>query len=100
METPIRALVAVEGLDAFDVQRALPDDPSFTLLAMTEGVDETVRAVAKNQPDLVVLACQGREDDRSLHIIDGVHRAAPDVPVIVLAATSPNCRSRSMTSTF
>ena len=24
----IRALVAVEGLDTFDVQRALPDDPS------------------------------------------------------------------------
>jgi hypothetical protein len=45
MDQPIRALVAVEGLDAFDVQRALPDDASFTLLAMTDGVDETVRAI-------------------------------------------------------
>jgi len=90
VETPIRALVAVEGLDAFDVQRALPDDPSFALLEMTEGVDETVRSVLKNRPDLLVLACQGREDDRSLQIIDGAHRAAPEVPIIVLAASSPN----------
>ena len=90
MDHPIRALVAVEGLDAFDVQRALPDDASFTLLAMTDGVDETIRAIAKDQPDLLVVACQGREDDRTLHIIDGAHRAAPDVPIIVLAATSPN----------
>jgi pilus assembly protein CpaE len=57
---------------------------------MTEGVDETIRAIAKDQPDLLVVACQGREDDRTLHIIDGAHRAAPDVPIIVLAATSPN----------
>ena len=90
MDHAIRALVAVEGLDAFDVQRALPDDASFTLLAMTDGVDETVRAIVKDMPDLLVVACQGREDDRSLHIIDGAHRAAPDVPIIVLAAASPN----------
>src|SRR4029079_364640 len=90
MDPSIRALVAVEGLDAFDVQRALPDDASFTLLAMTDGVDETVPAVLKDTPDLLVVACQGREDDRSLHIIDGVHRAAPDVPIIVLATSSPN----------
>jgi len=90
MDPSIRALVAVEGLDAFDVQRALPDDASFTLLAMTDGVDETVRAIIKETPDLVVVACQGREDDRSLHIIDAAHRAAPTVPIIVLAAASPN----------
>ena len=90
MDHSIRALVAVEGLDAFDVQRALPDDASFTLVAMTEGVDETVRTLLKDQPDLLVVACQGREDDRSLHIIDGAHRAAPGVPIIVLASTSPN----------
>jgi len=90
MDHAIRAVVAVEGLDAFDVQRALPDDANFALLALTEGVDETIRAIAKDQPDLLVVACQGREDDRTLHIIDGAHRAAPDVPIIVLAATSPN----------
>ena len=28
VERSIRALVAVEGLDVFDVQRALPDDPA------------------------------------------------------------------------
>jgi MinD-like ATPase involved in chromosome partitioning or flagellar assembly/CheY-like chemotaxis protein len=90
VDHPIRAVVAVEGLDAFDVQRTLPDDANFTLLSLTEGVDETVRTVLKDEPDLVVVACQGREDDRSLQIIDGAHRAAPNVPIIVLASTSPN----------
>ena len=32
MDSSIRALVAVEGLDAFDVQRAMPDDPNFELV--------------------------------------------------------------------
>ena len=57
---------------------------------MTEGVDETVRALQAQSADIIVVACQGREDDRSLQIIDGAHRAAPDVPIIVLSAASPN----------
>ena len=90
MDHSIRALVAVEGLDAFDVQRSLPDDPSFQLLAMTEGVDETVRALQAQDADIIVVACQGREDDRSLQIIDSAHRTAPETPIIVLSAASPN----------
>jgi pilus assembly protein CpaE len=90
VEHAIRAVVAVEGLDALDVQRALPDDPSFQLLGMTDGVDETIRALQAQSADVLVVACQGREDDRSLQIIDGAHRAAPDVPIIVLSAASPN----------
>ena len=70
----IRALVAVEGLDVFDVQRALPDDPSFELVGMTDGVDETVRTLQNSEVDVLLVACQGREDDRSLQIIDGAHR--------------------------
>jgi pilus assembly protein CpaE len=90
VERTIRALVAVEGLDAFDVQRALPDDPTFQLLGLTEGVDETVRALQGREADVVLVACQGREDDRSLQIIDHVHRNAPVVPIIVLSTSSPN----------
>jgi DNA-binding NarL/FixJ family response regulator len=86
----IRAVVAVEGLDAFDVQRSLPDDAGFQLLGMTEGVDETLKALQAHEADILVVACQGREDDRSLQIIDGAHRAAPTVPIIVVSATSPN----------
>jgi len=86
----IRAVVAVEGLDAFDVQRSLPNDPSFQLLGMTEGVDETLRALQAQDADILVVACQGREDDRSLQIIDGAHRTVPGVPIIVLSAASPN----------
>ena len=66
MERSIRAVVAVEGLDQFDVQRALPDDPSFHLIGRPEGVDETVRVLQSNDADVVLVACQGREDDRSL----------------------------------
>jgi pilus assembly protein CpaE len=90
MDHSIRAVVAVEGLDAFDVQRALPDDPTFTVVSMTEGVDETVRTLLDDEPDLLVVACQGSESDRSLQIIGSAHRAAPNLPIIVLASTSPN----------
>jgi pilus assembly protein CpaE len=86
----IRAIVAVEGLDSFDVQRALPDDPSFTLVALTEGVDETVRTLQNRDADIVLVACQGREDDRSVQIIDGVYRTSPDTPIVVLSTASPN----------
>ncbi len=90
MERSIRALVAVEGLDVFDVQRALPDDPAFELVGVTDGVDETVRTLQSREVDVILVACQGREDDRSLQIIDNAHRTAPDVPIIVLSTSSPN----------
>jgi len=86
----IRALVAVEGLDSFDVQRAMPDDPAFQLLALTDGVDETVRTLQTRDVDVLLVACEGREDDRSLQIIDSAHRTKPDVPIVVLSTTSPN----------
>jgi pilus assembly protein CpaE len=89
-DTLIRALVAVEGLDAFDVQRALPDDPNFELVGMTDGVDDTVRTLQSRPVDVLLVACQGREDDRSLQIIDGAHRTAPELPIIVLSTSSPN----------
>jgi pilus assembly protein CpaE len=90
MDRTIRALVAVEGLDALDVQRALPDDPTFQLLGITEGVDETIKALQNREADVLLVACQGREDDRSVQIIDGAHRAAPTMPIIVLSTASPN----------
>jgi len=90
MERSIRALVAVEGLDVFDVQRALPDDPAFELIGVTDGVDDTVRTLQSREVDVILVACQGREDDRSLQIIDNAHRTSPDVPIIVLSTSSPN----------
>jgi pilus assembly protein CpaE len=90
MERIIRALVAVEGLDVFDVQRALPDDPGFELVGLTDGVDETVRTLQNREVDVLLIACQGREDDRSLQIIDNAHRTTPDLPIIILSTSSPN----------
>jgi pilus assembly protein CpaE len=90
VERTIRALVAVEGLDTFEVQRAMPDDPSFQLLGLTDGVDETVRTLQTRDVDVLVVACEGREDDRSLQIIDSANRTAPSVPIVVLSAASPN----------
>ena len=90
MERPIRALVAVEGLDVFDVQRALPDDAAFELVGVTDGVDDTVRTLESREVDVILVACQGREDDRSLQIIDNAHRTSPEVPIIVLSTSSPN----------
>jgi len=90
MEKPIRALVAVEGLDAFDVQRAMPDDPNFELVGLTDGVDDTVRTLQSRHVDVLLVACQGSEEDRSLQIIDGAHRTDPGLPIIVLSTSSPN----------
>ena len=90
MEHAIRALVAVEGLDAFDVQRAMPDDPSFELVGMTDGVDDTVRTLQSRDVDVLLVACQGTEDDRSLQIIDSAHNSDPTLPIIVLSTSSPN----------
>lgn len=89
-DTQIRALVAVEGLDAYDVQRAMPDDSSFELVGLTDGVDETVRVLQTRDVDVLLVACQGRDDDRSLQIIDNAHRTVPGLPIIVLSTTSPN----------
>ena len=93
MERTIRALVAVEGLDVFDVQRALPDDPSFELVGITDGVDETVRTLQTREVDVILVACQGREDDRSLQIIDNAHRTcsgrADHRPLDVVAERVP-----------
>ena len=97
-DTLIRALVAVEGLDAFDVQRAMPDDANFELVGLTDGVDETVRTLQTRDVDVLLVACQGREDDRSLQIIDGAHRtvagAADHRPLDDLAERLPPPRVR------
>mgnify|MGYP000624981877 CR=1 FL=1 len=90
MERTIRAYVAIEGLDTFDVQRSMPDDPSFQMLGMTQGVEDTVRAVQSHDPDVLLVACPGREDDRSLQIIDTTHRLSPDTPIVVFSTASPN----------
>jgi hypothetical protein len=71
---------------------------------MTAGVDATLKALQAHEADILVVACLGREDDRSLQIIHGAHRSAPTVPIIVVSATSPNGflggRSRSARPTW
>jgi pilus assembly protein CpaE len=89
-ESFIRALVAVEGLDPYEVRRAMPNDQNFELVGLVETPEDTVDTLESSNVDVLVVACQGREDDRSLKFIEGAHRAKPEVPIIVLAATSPN----------
>ena len=89
-ESLIRAVVAVEGLDAYEVRRALPNDPSFELVDLVQTPEDTLNALSKATVDVLLVACQGQEDDRSLLMIDSAHRARPELPIIVLSATSPN----------
>ena len=49
-----------------------------------------LRALQSREADILLVACQGREDDRSLQIIDGVYRVSPELPIIVLSTASPN----------
>ena len=90
MERSIRALVAVEGLDAFDVQRALPDDPNFELIGITDGVDETVRTLQSREVDVHPRRLPG---PRGRPVAPDHRRRPPrrpDVPIIVLSTSSPN----------
>jgi pilus assembly protein CpaE len=89
MEQTIRALVAVDDLDAVEVERGLPEDPSFQLVGIVRGHDELVRAVHNLEFDVVLVASSGN-GDRGVNLIDVAHRNEPGTPVLALATTSPN----------
>ncbi len=90
MERTIRALVSVEGLATLDVQRGLPDDPSFQLVGLAQGVEQTLRAMHDLDYDLLLVACSGEQQDRVLSLIDAAQRNDPEAPILVLSSTSPN----------
>lgn len=89
MDRRIKALVSVEGLEPLEVRRALPEDPSFQLAAVTQGGDETVQALEDLDCDILLMACTG-EGDRAVKVIARAKREHPDVPILVLSTTSPN----------
>ena len=83
-------LVAVEGLDTFDVQRALPDDPAFELVG-ADGRRRRDRADAadrgRRRPPRRLPGPRGRP-------VAPDHRQRPsrrpELPIIVLSTASPN----------
>lgn len=89
-ERPIRTLVAViEGLERLEVEQHLPDDPTFQLVGITQGIDETMRALRDAELDVLLVASRG-PGDRALHMVDAAARAKPSLPVVVLSTNSPN----------
>jgi pilus assembly protein CpaE len=87
---PVKALLAVEpGVDAEQVQESLPDDPDFTVVAVTTDADDTVRWLGETAVDVLLVACAGYSD-RALVLLDTVARQNPDLNVMVLGHGSPN----------
>jgi pilus assembly protein CpaE len=90
MDRPVRALVAIiEGFDHLEVERTLPDHPSFQLVGVTHTVDETLRTLREVELDLLLVA-SGGHGERAIGVVDAAVRARPGIPVLVLSANSPN----------
>jgi pilus assembly protein CpaE len=90
MDRPIRALVAIiEGFDRLEIQRSLPDHPSFQLVGVTHTVDETMRSLRETDLDLLLVA-SGGHGERAIGVVDAAVRVRPGIPVLVLSVNSPN----------
>ncbi len=90
MSQPIKVLVAVdEGVDADDVQAALPVDPNVQIMGVVEGLEDSWTTLQEVPTDLLAVACGGYSD-RALYLIDGAVKQRPERPVVVLAHGSPN----------
>ena len=87
---PVKALLSVEpGIDAELVQESLPDDPDFSVVAVSTDVDDTVRWLTEATVDILLVACTGYSD-RALVLLDTVARENPNLNVMVLGHGSPN----------
>ena len=87
-QRPIKALVSVIGIDSLDVQQALPRDASLQVIGVTEDALTTVRELKGGACDILLVACSG-EMDAAIDVIGGARRAAPGLPILVLALSSP-----------
>jgi pilus assembly protein CpaE len=87
---PVKALLSVEpGIDAELVQESLPDDPDFSVVAVSTDTDDTVRWLTEATVDILLVACAGYSD-RALVLLDTVARENPNLNVMVLGHGSPN----------
>ena len=90
MAERIQTLVAVDaGVDARQLQAALPEDSGIDIIGIVEGLDESWQTLQEISPDIVLVACEGYSD-RALYFIDSAVKQARERPVVVLTLGSPN----------
>ncbi len=86
---PIKALVSVIGIDARDVQQALPRDGSLQLVGVAEDTLTTARGLEGTACDILVVACSG-EIDSAIDVIRDSRHSHPILPILVLSLASPS----------
>jgi pilus assembly protein CpaE len=90
MAERIQTLVAVDaGVDARQLQAALPEDSGIDIIGIVEGLDESWQTLQEISPDIVLVACEGYSD-RALYFIDSAVKQARERPIVVLTLGSPN----------
>lgn len=90
MTAPARALVGLnDSADRDAVEAVLPVDSSLELVDVVEGLDSCREALARQDVDVLLVACSN-ESDQTLSFIEEVTHEEPNRPVIVLHPGSPN----------
>jgi pilus assembly protein CpaE len=86
----VKALVALEsGLDRDIVEAVIPAEESLELVGLVESLDVGWSELGRRQVDVLLLGvAEGGEE--TLSFVDGVARAYPDRPIVVLYGGEPN----------
>jgi len=87
---PIRAIVALdEGVEWRNVERSILPGGGVEVAGMLESLDDAWDALEESRADILLVACSGYSD-RTLYLIDGAVRRAPERPVVVLSDSPAN----------
>ena len=98
--TTIGALVALDADVPEEAVRAvLAELPEVEVAAVVKGLEDSFNTIEDHRPDVLIVACQA-DSESALWYVREAARRHPERPVVVLSTTSPNCRSRSTTTTL
>jgi pilus assembly protein CpaE len=90
MSDPIKTFVVLDaGVNASEVERALPRGDDVEIVGLVNGVDDAWVRLHETANDLLVVVCSG-QSEAALSLIDNAVTERPRRPVVVLAYGSPN----------
>jgi pilus assembly protein CpaE len=90
MSDPIKTFVVLDaGVNAAEVERALPRSDDVEIVGLVNGVDDAWVRLHETANDLLVVVCSG-QSEAALNLIDNAVTERPRRPVVVLAYGSPN----------
>jgi pilus assembly protein CpaE len=90
MSDPIKTFVVLDaGVNAADVEGALPQSDDVEIVGLVNGVDDAWVRMHEAANDLLVVVCSG-QSEAALSLIDNAVTERPRRPVVVLTYGSPN----------